>query len=191
MSINQDSTTHNHVHGPGPASFNRSGLMSVDNSHFPNQRFGPVKVEHHSLTTGPMGNGTAEHYRSFQQPASGPAIKREVKFRWDNQQDCVQVDRKNDYKAYFLVTNLSNFPWKTGLTFVLQIGDDKREYVLGHEVKMQDDTKCEFDLRDLADKKPRDAKVEFFVAGSWTDPITKEKTKYFSERQAIGKLEFK
>lgn len=180
MSINQDSTTHNnHAPGPLPPAFNRSGMLSVDSSHLPAPRFGAPKGEYHSLMAGQTGGGSAEHYRSFQQQASGPTIKREAKFRWDNQQDCVHVDRKNDYKTTFLLTNLSNFTWKAGLTVVLLIGDEKREAVLDHEVKMQDDTKCEFDLRDLVDKKPRDAKVELYIAGSSTDPIFKEKNKVF------------
>ena len=139
----------------------------------------------------PSNQGNPDNYRSFQQVQSGLSIKREVKFRWDNQQDCVQVDRKSDYKATFLLTNLSSFPWKAGLTFVLHVGDEKREAPLTAEVKMQDDTKCEFDLREFADRKLRDTKIELCCAGASTDPLTGERTKYFSERIPIGKIEFK
>jgi hypothetical protein len=191
MSINQDSTTHNN--GPAQAlSMSRSGLLSVDNStQLVNPRFGAAKPEQHSLMAATPGMGGQDPFRSFQQIPSGPTIKREVKFRWDNQQDCVTVDRKNDYKATFFLTNLSTFPWKPGMAFILQLGDEKREQILNSEVQMQNDTKCEFDLRDLAEKKPKDLKVELCIAGSSLDPVTKEKTKYFSERIPIGKLEFK
>jgi hypothetical protein len=191
LSINQDSTTHNHGAGPG-ISMSRSGLMSADtSSNLAALRFGASRPEHQSLMAAIPGVGGQDMFRSFQQGASGPTIKREVKFRWDNQTDCVTLERKNDYKAAFFVTNLSGFPWKPGMTFVLSIGEEKREQTLSSEVQMQNDTKCEFDLRDMAEKKPRDPKVELYIAGSSTDPITKEKTKYFSERVPIGKLEFK
>jgi hypothetical protein len=190
MSINQDSTTQNN--GPSPAMFNRNSYMSQDGSLMQPTRFiGQQRpAEYHSLMNMPPGHSTLDSHRSFPVQATGLSIKREVKFRWDNQKDCVQVDRV-DGRASFLITNTSAFTWKCGLNFILQIGDDRKEYNLPEEVKSQNDTKCEFDLREFADRQIGDLPIVLYVNGSWTDPATKEKTKYFSEKLTVGKIEFK
>lgn len=193
MSIAQDSVTQNP--GPNPAMFNRNSYISVDSSQIPTRFTGPTKPqEYHSMTNMQNGQPGHDNHRSFVSQVQGSTTatvsRRVVDFRWDNQKDCVQVD-KTDGKAYFLLTNTSAFTWHPGLTFLLQIGDDKIESTLTDEVKAQNDTKCEFDLRDFAERNISDLPIVLSCYGSWTDPATRERTKYSSQKTKISRIEFK
>lgn len=193
MSIAQDSVTQNH--GPNPAMFNRNSYISQESSQVAMRFNGQSKPnEYHSLMHLQGGQITQDNHRSFVSQVQGSATttvsRREVKFRWDNQKDCVQVEKK-DGKACFLLTNTSMFTWLPGLTFQLQIGDDKIESTLPDEVKAQNDTKCEFDLRELSERNISELPILLFCNGSWTDPATREKTKFFSDKIRISRIEFK